>query len=221
MLAAANAIVGVGLIWLSEKRLGACTEREREKRTRLFQSKVLEARGVNALEVALVGICARVMCGATISARDTRRMDMGIGKAKSTDELGGGKGQGADRSLAHGFYEQAKIQQTWTAKDSQRDTSSRAPRSMSDPISYPATRRSSQRGRSTAADNTVRATLQWTEDRHSVFPSLWVNGQEINKPVVTRGALLARIAIASVSGSAPTPSMVTTKLCHTTADRRS
>jgi len=34
---------------------------------------------------------------------------MGIGKEKSTDELGGGKGQGADRSLAkmvHGFMNQ-------------------------------------------------------------------------------------------------------------------
>lgn len=55
---------------------------------------------------------------------------MGIGKEKSTDELGEGKGQGADRPLpkmAHGFYEPAKIQQTWSAKNSQGDTSSRAP----------------------------------------------------------------------------------------------
>ena len=37
-----------------------CRKREREKRTRLFQSKDLEARGVNALEVAFVGVCAQV-----------------------------------------------------------------------------------------------------------------------------------------------------------------
>ena len=57
---AADAVIRVGLIWLSKKRLDVSAEREREKRTRLFQSKDLEARGVNALEVALVGVCAQV-----------------------------------------------------------------------------------------------------------------------------------------------------------------
>lgn len=44
-----------------EEGIRICAEREREKCTRSFQSKVLEARGVSALEVALVGVCARVM----------------------------------------------------------------------------------------------------------------------------------------------------------------
>ena len=91
---AADAIIGISLVWLS--RRSDVFYGKREKRTRLFQSKVLEARGVNALEVAPVGVCARAMWGATASANDTRKTmgAMGIRKEKSTGDLGGGRSRG-------------------------------------------------------------------------------------------------------------------------------
>ena len=110
VLMAANAVFRIGLIWLSRERDQMLRQQEGKKRTRLFQSKVFEASGVNALEVALVvGVWARARWGPAASARDTKNTegDMGITREKKTDDLGGGKGQRTDRWLVevvHGFY---------------------------------------------------------------------------------------------------------------------
>lgn len=101
---------------------------------------------------------------------------MGIGKEKSTDELGEGKGQGADRPLpkmAHGFYEPAKIQQTWSAKNSQGDTSSRAPR-VRRVIPSVTKQFSSLAGEGGVQRQTwpeLPCSGQWTDRKKACFPS--------------------------------------------------
>lgn len=93
MLTAANAVIGIGLIWLLRERLAFRTKKERKKRTRLFQSKVFEARGVSELEVGeLVGDCARARCGVAVRARDTRKTKGDMEGQRNEDDLGGGEG---------------------------------------------------------------------------------------------------------------------------------
>jgi len=95
MLAATNAIIRVGFIWLSGGRLDG-GEKERKELTRLFQSNDLEARGVNALEVAPEGVCARARRGPAARARDRNKAKgaMGIGRGKKRGWVGRGKGRG-------------------------------------------------------------------------------------------------------------------------------